>query len=197
MNEVNTLQAALQTPLEPVVPDWDAFKRGAGLQYGPGEAQTEEADRAWFAWQVFRGEHRANSCLPDGEGRVLGLIIKDTGMKTLKLPALPALQYLCICNNKELARLEFGGDYPALQHIDLEENGLQELDLRMEAAALSEMAENTKGDPGFRVPKVDWERTSRDVLATEWIDGTPIADVESLRAQGFDLVALGDTVIQS
>lgn len=73
----------------------------------------------------------------------------------------------------------------------------QELDLRMEAAALSEMAENTKGDPGFRVPKVDWERTSRDVLTTEWIDGTPISDVEALRAQGFDLVKLGDTVIQS
>jgi ubiquinone biosynthesis protein len=79
----------------------------------------------------------------------------------------------------------------------LEQSMKQELDLRMEAAALSEMAENTKGDPGFRVPKVDWERTSRDVLATEWIDGTPIANVESLRAQGFDLVALGDTVIQS
>ena len=79
----------------------------------------------------------------------------------------------------------------------LEQSMKQELDLRMEAAALSEMAENTRGDPGFRVPKVDWERTSRDVLATEWIDGTPISDVEALRAQGFDLVALGDNVIQS
>ena len=73
----------------------------------------------------------------------------------------------------------------------------QELDLRMEAAALSEMAENTRDDPGFRVPKVDWERTARDVLTTEWIDGTPISDTEALRKQGFDLVALGDTVIQS
>jgi ubiquinone biosynthesis protein len=79
----------------------------------------------------------------------------------------------------------------------LEQSMKQELDLRMEAAAISEMAENTREDPGFRVPKVDWERTARDVLTTEWIDGTPIADVESLRAQGFDLVKLGDTVIQS
>jgi ubiquinone biosynthesis protein len=79
----------------------------------------------------------------------------------------------------------------------LEQSMKQELDLRMEAAALSEMAQNTKGDPGFRVPKVDWERTSRDVLTTEWIDGTPIADVAALRAQGFDLVKLGDNVIQS
>ena len=79
----------------------------------------------------------------------------------------------------------------------LEQSMKQELDLRMEAAALSEMAENTREDPGFRVPKIDWERTGRDVLTTEWIDGTPISDIESLRAQGFDLVKLGDTVIQS
>src|SRR5262249_27513460 len=31
-----------------------------------------------------------------------------------------------------------------------------EMDLRLEAAALSEMAENTSGDPDFRLPKVDW-----------------------------------------
>lgn len=79
----------------------------------------------------------------------------------------------------------------------LEQSMKQELDLRMEAAALSEMAENTRNDPGFRVPKVDWEHTARDVLTTEWIDGTPISATEALRDQGFDLVGLGDTVIQS
>lgn len=79
----------------------------------------------------------------------------------------------------------------------LEQSMKQELDLRMEGAALSEMASNTRQDPGFRVPKVDWERTGREVLTTEWIDGTPISDIEALRAQGFDLVKLADTVIQS
>jgi ubiquinone biosynthesis protein len=72
-----------------------------------------------------------------------------------------------------------------------------ELDLRMEAAALSEIAQNSKDDPGFRVPAVDWALSSKRVLTTEWIDGTPMADVETLRAKGFDLPALGDTVIQS
>ncbi|MEM1370901.1 MAG: AarF/UbiB family protein, partial [Pseudomonadota bacterium] len=33
-----------------------------------------------------------------------------------------------------------------------------EMDLRLEAAAISEMAENIKGDEGFRVPSVDWAR---------------------------------------
>ena len=72
-----------------------------------------------------------------------------------------------------------------------------ELDLRMEAAALSEIAQNSKADPGFRVPTVDWSLSTKRVLTTEWIDGTPMADVETLRSKGFDLPALGDTVIQS
>ena len=53
----------------------------------------------------------------------------------------------------------------------LEQTTKVEMDLRLEAAALSEMAENTKDDPGFRVPAVDWERTGRDCVTMEWIDG--------------------------
>ena len=34
-----------------------------------------------------------------------------------------------------------------------------EMDLRLEAAAMSEMAENTRNDPDFRVPVVDWNMT--------------------------------------
>ena len=79
----------------------------------------------------------------------------------------------------------------------LENSMVHELDLRMEAAALSEMAQNAKDDPGFRVPEVQWGLSSKRVLTTEWIDGTSMADVEALRARGLDLKALGDTVIQS
>jgi ubiquinone biosynthesis protein len=67
----------------------------------------------------------------------------------------------------------------------------------MEASALAEIAQNTKDDPGFRVPKVNWQRTAKRVLTTEWIDGTSMSDVETLRAQGFDLNKLADTIIQS
>ena len=79
----------------------------------------------------------------------------------------------------------------------LEQTMKLELDLRMEASAISEMAENIKDDPGFRVPAVDWQRTGRQVLTTGWIDGTPISDIAALKAKGFDLKALGDMVIQS
>ena len=72
-----------------------------------------------------------------------------------------------------------------------------EMDLRLEAAAISEMAENIKGDVGFRVPGVDWKRTSKRVLTLEWIDGIPIADNARLEAAGYDRRALGLTVLQS
>jgi len=72
-----------------------------------------------------------------------------------------------------------------------------EMDFRLEAAALSEMAENTRVDLDFRVPTVDWDRTAREVLTLEWIDGTPLNDRAALEARGLDLPALGHTVLQS
>lgn len=72
-----------------------------------------------------------------------------------------------------------------------------EMDLRLEAAALSEMAENTKGDPGFRVPAVDWDRTTKEVLTLEWVDGTHLSNHAALEAKGFELKELARIVIQS
>ncbi|MGH6727174.1 MAG: 2-polyprenylphenol 6-hydroxylase [Pseudolabrys sp.] len=72
-----------------------------------------------------------------------------------------------------------------------------EMDFRLEAAALSEMAENTREDADFRVPAVDWDRTAREALTLEWIDGIPLNDHATLAAKGHDLPALGRNVIQS
>jgi ubiquinone biosynthesis protein len=72
-----------------------------------------------------------------------------------------------------------------------------EMDLRLEAAAMSEMAQNTKDDPDFRIPAVDWNLTGKDVLTLEWIDGTPLSDRAALVAKGFDLPRLGRAVIQT
>ncbi len=79
----------------------------------------------------------------------------------------------------------------------LEQTTKMEMDLRLEAAALSELAENTSDDPGFRVPTVDWERTGRDVITMEWIDGIKMNNVEALRAAGHDLEKLAEVLIQS
>ena len=72
-----------------------------------------------------------------------------------------------------------------------------EMDLRLEAAALSEMAENTRDDQDFRVPTVDWDRTTHNVLTMEWIDGIALSDHARLEASHVDLPELGRKVIQS
>ncbi len=86
---------------------------------------------------------------------------------------------------------------PAAAVAVLEHSMTLELDLRMEASAIAEMTANTKDDPGLRLPKVDWQLTSKQVLTTDWIEGTPISEIEALQARGLDLKALGDMVIQS
>ncbi len=72
-----------------------------------------------------------------------------------------------------------------------------EMDLRLEAAALSEMGENTREDPGFRVPKVDWVRTAKGVMTLEWIDGLKLTNPDRLIEAGHDPVALSKVVMQS
>ncbi len=72
-----------------------------------------------------------------------------------------------------------------------------EMDLRLEAAAFSEMHENTANDEGFRVPNVDWERTGRDVVTMDWVDGTKLTKILEMDRQGHDKKQLAITLIQS
>ncbi len=72
-----------------------------------------------------------------------------------------------------------------------------EMDLRLEAAALSELAENTRADPDFRVPKPEWDLTDRDVLTTEWIDAIRLNDIAAIEAAGHDRVHLARVLIQT
>jgi ubiquinone biosynthesis protein len=72
-----------------------------------------------------------------------------------------------------------------------------EMDFRLEAAAAAEFAENLADDPEFRAPTIDWDRTTREVLTMEWIDGAPMTDPALLERLGFDPPALGRRLIQS
>jgi ubiquinone biosynthesis protein len=64
------------------------------------------------------------------------------------------------------------------------------MDLRFEAAASSELADNFVGDDGFKVPAVDWTRTSRRVLTTERVSGIPIDERDRLIEEGHDPLAV-------
>ena len=95
----------------------------------------------------------------------------------------------------------FAPDARRLRPIDvvetLAESVRLEMDFRIEAAASSEMAENIAEDVGFRVPGIDWQRTSRRVLAIDWVGGIPAAHVDEIRDAGHDLERLARLVIQS
>ena len=72
-----------------------------------------------------------------------------------------------------------------------------EMDLRLEAAAFSELADNTRDDNDFRVPAVDWERTAKRILTIEWVSGISLSDRAKLAAEGHDPIRLARILIQS
>ena len=61
-----------------------------------------------------------------------------------------------------------------------------EMDLRLEAAAAAELAENCADDPGFRVPDIDWRRTARRVLTLERVEGLASDDRDGMIEASFD-----------
>jgi len=79
----------------------------------------------------------------------------------------------------------------------LERSVVLEMDLRLEAAAISEMADNVAEEKDFRVPKVYWAQSGRDVLVTEWIDGVKLTDLAAIEAAGYDRRRLAASVVQT
>jgi len=56
----------------------------------------------------------------------------------------------------------------------------QELDYRLEGRNAQAFHRNFAGDPHVQVPKVYWTYSRARVLTLEWLDGTQLADVDSL-----------------
>src|SRR4051812_9744804 len=79
----------------------------------------------------------------------------------------------------------------------LAESVALELDLRMEAAAASELYERTRGEAEFRVPHIDWARTAASVLTSEWIDGVSVRDTAAIAAAGRDPKQVAVLVMRS
>jgi len=71
-----------------------------------------------------------------------------------------------------------------------------EMDLRFEAAAANEYAENTKNDAGFRVPKIYWNFTSENVMTLDWVDGVSIRETEILKKKEINVDKVASDIIQ-
>jgi ubiquinone biosynthesis protein len=65
-----------------------------------------------------------------------------------------------------------------------------ELDMMHEAANASQLRRNFQDSDKLLVPEVFYDFTARDVLTLEWMNGTPIGQIEQLRADGVDLKKL-------
>src|SRR3954454_20504088 len=138
--------------------------------------------------------HRARIRTPDGEEVVAGKVVRP-GVRDRFNPDLQDMRAVA----RAIER--FAPDAGRLRVREVVETLARsvaiEMDLRLEAAALSELAENSKDDPGFRVPHPEWDLTARDVLTTTWIDGIRLNDLAAIDTAGHDRAALGQTVIQT
>ncbi|WP_374338725.1 ubiquinone biosynthesis regulatory protein kinase UbiB [Leeia sp.] len=65
-----------------------------------------------------------------------------------------------------------------------------ELDLMKEAGNGSQLRRNFTGSSMLLVPEIYWDYCSRDVMVMQWMDGTPISQIEQLQAAGIDLPTL-------
>src|SRR3546814_21199344 len=77
---------------------------------------------------------------------------------------------------------------------DVCSSDLLEMDLRMEGAAASELAENFADDTTYNVPAIAWRRSSRRVLTMSRVYGIPMDDRAALLAAGH---ALADVLNQA
>lgn len=68
----------------------------------------------------------------------------------------------------------------------LHRNLLHETDLTFEGANASQMKLNLEKDKGVYIPEIYWDLTKTDVLVMEWIDGTPLNKIDSLKSPHLD-----------
>ena len=128
-------------------------------------------------------------------------IIKDVAIKILRpnikkifneeIDALILLAFLIESFIKKTKRLKLVEVFYLLKEITN-----LEMDLRFEAAAANEYAENTKNDSGFSVPKIYWNFTSENVMTLDWIDGISIRENEKLISKNIDTKKIASDLIQ-
>jgi ubiquinone biosynthesis protein len=72
-----------------------------------------------------------------------------------------------------------------------------ELDMRLEAAAASELAEVMAKDGYMSAPAVVWDGVGKRVLTLEWAQGLPMTDPALVELPGLDKDALADKVVRA
>ena len=129
-------------------------------------------------------------------------IIKDVAIKILRpeikkifneeIDAMMLFAFLIESFNKKTKRLKLVEVVFLLKEITN-----LEMDLRFEAAAANEYAENTKNDVGFSVPQIYWNFTSENVMTLDWVEGISIRETEELKKRNFNTERIAEDIIQN
>lgn len=139
--------------------------------------------------------HKATLVHPDGHREVVAVKLLRPGIEARFKADLDGLYALArVADRLVPGAKRFQGQYV----VDtLARSAELEMDLRMEASAIAEMAENIKDDPGFAVPKVHWAQTARSVLTTSWIDAIPVRETDRIDAAGLSRPELAKALVRN
>ena len=138
--------------------------------------------------------HLAKIKIKDKENEVAIKILRPNIEKIFneELDALMLFAYIIETTLKKSRRLKL----VEIVHLLREITNI-EMDLRFEAAAANEYAENTKNDIGFKVPKIYWNFTSESVMTLDWVDGVSIRETEELKKRNLNTKKIAEDIIQN
>ena len=153
--------------------------------YGrPVDAVFSAFERAPVASASVAQVHLAR--LPDGTEVAVKVLRPGIGAVIAEdlalLDAGASLIELLWADGKRLRPHEVVGEFA--KHLEVE------LDLLREASNASQLRRNFEGSPLLLVPEVYWEYCSSEVMVMQRMHGTPISQVDELRAQGIDIPRL-------
>lgn len=74
--------------------------------------------------------------------------------------------------------------------VEFEKTIHAELDFMEEAANATELWRLHKNDNKIRIPRIYYDYSTTEVIVLEWMDGTPILDLDTLRARNINLETL-------
>jgi ubiquinone biosynthesis protein len=130
--------------------------------------------------------------LKDGR-EVIVKVLRPGIEKIIKrdLALMYSLAYLMHRYSKEARRLR-----PIEVVKEYEKTIYGELDLQREAANASQLRRNWLRSPALYIPDVYWDWTRPSVMVMERIYGTPVSEVETLKAQGISMQLLGERGVE-
>ena len=165
------------------------LKESLGLDNYNSILNLSEPVAAASIAQVHKAQINENGTVKDVAIKILRPEIKKVFNE--EIDALMLLAYIIQSTVTKTKRLKLVEVVFLLKEITN-----HEMDLRFEAAAANEFAENTKNDSGFFVPKIYWIYTSEKVLTLDWVDGVSIRERDLINERNIDAKNIASNIIQ-